>query len=85
MSKFEPTEFVDDRYSKMSERLEVCRNQLLHTTLYYVPCRGHPFMAAITRLLRPLLTCIPLQVVRKRLDRPLTLAEKVCGSAEHCP
>lgn len=41
MSKFEPTEFVDERYSKMSERLEV---------------------------------------VKKRLDRPLTLAEKVVYS-----
>lgn len=30
MSKFEANEFVDDRYAKMAERLEVCRKQLLH-------------------------------------------------------
>lgn len=36
MSKFEANEFVDDRYAKMSERLEVRRNLLLHTSLYYV-------------------------------------------------
>jgi hypothetical protein len=30
MSKFEANEFVDDRYAKMSERLEVRRNERPH-------------------------------------------------------
>lgn len=55
MSKFEANEFVDDRYAKMAERLEVRRNRLKHRFAMLF-CRN-PAQTAITCSRRPLLTC----------------------------
>lgn len=73
MSKFEANEFVDDRYTKMAERLEVRRNHDKQPCSAILPLirTDHTFPLRYSHL------HIPLQVVKKRLDRPLTLAEKV--------
>lgn len=93
MSKFEPTEFLDDRYKKMDERLEV-RMPAVHACAWAQPqhcshglrrsscaCSRASFEFQ-ARFLQPLLR---VQVVRKRLNHPLTLAEKVSRPVPRSP
>ena len=98
MSKMEPTEFLNDRYTAMEERLAVswerreknrgARNKPTLCSLFdsRPPLQSTVVFFSIQSPLSPLvsrpllLSTSPfhsLQIVRKRLNRPLTLAEKV--------
>lgn len=66
MSRLEPDEDLRKRYAAMEDRLGVNRDILS----YLLTCSCY---VVSTRPIHPLL----LQVVRKRLNRPMTLAEKV--------
>lgn len=71
MSRLEPDEDLRERYAAMEDRLSVSSlNKKTHTqdeTLSYKACHSDAQFCIIL-----------LQVVRKRLNRPMTLAEKVC-------
>ena len=70
MSKMEPDEYINDRYKAIEERLAVGAAAGAKNTCI----RGSALLTA----------CMPRsQVVRKRLNTPLTLAEKVGKAA--CP
>lgn len=64
MSRMEPDEDLRQRYAAMEDRLSV--SSLCHQSQGRLAEVHAEFM------------CF-LQVVRKRLNRPMTLAEKVCG------
>lgn len=72
MSRLEPTEFINDRYAKMEENLAV----------RFVGQLGEPFFLCVSAFGAPANrprspSSPPPQIVRRRLNRPLTLAEKV--------
>jgi len=99
MSKMEPTEYLNDRYTAMEERLAVSRSGEMksrergawnkptlvrpHERENRPPLNQPSFFSSFQVLwshgLSSLLRFIPppKQIVRKRLNRPLTLAEKV--------
>jgi hypothetical protein len=101
MSKYERTEYIDDRYKAMDERLKVCCLILSGLAASCIVARLDRFGAAACLPYRELAWCqvalsaqaeqyayhdIRVQVVRKRLNRPLTLAEKVrCTFARPVP
>jgi hypothetical protein len=78
MSRVEPDQYINDRYQAIEDRLKVSQLKVS------ARCRHCPHFSQLA-----LLPCSPpprlVQVVRKRLNRPLTYAEKVstqqgCGS-----
>ena len=64
MSRVEPDQFLNDRYAAIEERLQV------DFTCF-------SYCALVAAGLKYEILCTHWQVVRKRLDTPLTLAEKV--------
>lgn len=72
MSRLEPTEFINDRYSKMEENLAASFGEKRRLVLLFAPACLPP---------STLLPSLPPQIVRRRLNRPLTLAEKVSQRA----
>jgi hypothetical protein len=69
MSKFEPGEYINDRYQAIEERLSVSWRRVRAHKFCHIP-------SIFQRLLHTTRVPSP-QIVRKRLNRPLSLAEKV--------
>jgi hypothetical protein len=74
MSKVEPDEFINDRYKAIEERLSVSRARFRRT------CKSLQADECATAAEWCVRTPPPPQIVRKRLNQPLTLAEKVRGA-----
>lgn len=73
MSRMEPDQLINDRYEAIEERLKVC--------VARCRCRQRRFRIYGAHPARSPTPPVDLQVVRKRLNRPLTFAEKVVDIA----